>query len=161
MRENSPCFGDGEIPEQQVAKLLYAANEMRIPCFIRKNSKGLVAWCHSFCLFVILLIETYNYNIITSVEAHSIMFTAAAQKRDLHSTSRDAEPGIEPGPAIQQADALLRRILFELRRTLLVLQRTLFELRRTLIWATPHPIWATPHPNELRRTLWIYCGEES
>ncbi len=39
-----------------------------------------------------------------SVEAHSNIFTAAAQKRDLH---RGAEPGIEPSPAVQQADALL------------------------------------------------------
>jgi len=38
---------------------------------------------------------------ITIVEAHSNIFTAAAQKRDLH---RGAEPGIEPGPAIQEAD---------------------------------------------------------
>ncbi len=80
------------------------------------------------------MIDTYNYNIeSTTVEAHSIIFTAAGQKRDLHSNSRDAEPGIEPGPAIQQADALLRRTLFELRRILFVLQRTLFELSRTLI----------------------------
>ena len=63
--------------------------------------------------------------LVPIVEAHSNIFTAAAQKRDLH---WGAEPGIEPGPAVQQADALL----FELRRTL-------FELRRTLIWAAPHP----------------------
>ena len=56
--------------------------------------------------------------LVPIVEAHSNIFTAAAQKRELH---WGAEPGIEPGPAVQQADALL------------------FELRRTLIWAAPHP----------------------
>jgi hypothetical protein len=47
--------------------------------------------------------------LVTIVEAHSNIFTAAAQKRDLN---WGAEPGIEPGLAVQQADALL----FELRR---------------------------------------------
>ncbi len=61
--------------------------------------------------------------LVTIVEAHSNIFTAAVQKRDIH---WGAEPGIEPGPAVQQADALL------------------FELRRTL-WAAPHPR-AAPHP---------------
>ncbi len=41
------------------------------------------------------------------VEAHSNIFTAAAQKRDLH---RSAEPGIEPGPAVQQAGALIFKL---------------------------------------------------
>ncbi len=49
---------------------------------------------------------------------------------DLHGS---AEPGIEPGPAVQQADALI----FDLRCTLIEhpndeLRRTLFELRRLL-----------------------------
>jgi hypothetical protein len=51
MRENSPCFGDAEIPEQQVAKLLYAANELLIPSFIRKNIK---IWWLDATLFVYL-----------------------------------------------------------------------------------------------------------
>ncbi len=50
--------------------------------------------------------------LVTIVEAHSNIFTTAAQKRDLH---WGAEPGIEPGPAVHQADTLL----FELRRTLM------------------------------------------
>jgi hypothetical protein len=100
--------------------------------------------------------ETYIYTYKSQlVEAHSIIFTAAAQKMDLH---RGAEPGIEPGPSVQQANALLRRTLFELRHTLFELRRTLFELRRTLIWSTPHLIWATTHPNELRSTLLSYAA---
>jgi hypothetical protein len=61
---------------------------------------------------VFLSIETVYYIKITIVEAHSNIFTAPAQTWDLH--SRGAEPGIEPRPAAQQADALL----FELHRTL-------------------------------------------
>ncbi len=65
---------------------------------------------------------------------------------------RDAEPRIELGPALQQADALptellrslteLRRILTELRRTLTELRRTLNELRRTLTELRHTGSWA-------------------
>jgi hypothetical protein len=83
---------------------------------------------------------------VTIIETHSNVFTAAAQKRCLH--SRGAEPGIEPGLAVHQANAQL-----------LDLRRTLIELRHTLLcyvapfWATLHLNWATPNPFELRRTL--------
>ncbi len=87
--------------------------------------------------------DIHFITLVTIVEAHSNIFTAAAQKRDLH---WGAEPGIEPGPAVQQADALL----FELRRTLKAAPHP-NELRRTL-GAAPHPLscaapyWAAPHP---------------
>ncbi len=41
---------------------------------------------------------------------HTVQFAAAAQKRDLF---WDDEPGIEPGPSVQQANA----VLIELRLT--------------------------------------------
>ncbi len=87
-----------------------------------------------FYLFVLLSIKEFSFdNIwITIVEAHSNIFTVAAQKRDLHGS---AEPVIEPGTrACRTAtDALI----FDLRRTLIEhpndeLRRTLFELRRLL-----------------------------
>jgi hypothetical protein len=65
------------------------------------------------------------------------VFTATAQKSELQ---RGAGTGIEPGPAVQQADALLSE-----------LRRTLEELRRTLL-SYAAPFRATPHPAELRRS---------
>jgi hypothetical protein len=92
-----------------------------------------------------------------SHKAHSNIFTAAAQKRDLH---WGAEPGIEPGPSVQQADALrfeLRRTLFELCRTLFELRRTLFELRRTLFELRRTLFELRRTLFELRRTLFELC----
>ncbi len=93
-------------------------------------NKGLVPTCHSFLIYY-FSIETYSiYTDITLVEAHSNILIADAQSRDLH---RGDDRGIEPGPAVQQADALLS----ELRGTLTELRRTLlsyiapYELRRT------------------------------
>jgi hypothetical protein len=71
------------------------------------------------------------------MKKYSYLFAAAAQK--------DWRTGIETGPAVQQANALLS------------------ELRRTQIWATPHPnlnyaapYWATPHPSQDLLTVQTY-----
>ena len=42
---------------------------------------------------------------------------------------RGAEPGIETGPAVQQADALL----FELRRTLIVIMQKLLNVNKKFL----------------------------
>ncbi len=55
--------------------------------------------------------NTFIHTFITFAEAAPDFFIAFAQERDLH---WGAGPGFEPGPAVQQADALLS----ELRRTL-------------------------------------------
>ncbi len=72
----------------------------------------------------------------------------------------DAEPRIELGPALQQADALpteLRRILTELRRILTELRPILIELRRILIELRRILIELRHILTELRR---IGCGPQ-
>ncbi len=59
-----------------------------------------------------------------------------------------AEPRIELGPALQQADALPT----EPRRTILS-HAAPFWATPHHSWATPHHVWATPHHAEPRRTI--------
>jgi hypothetical protein len=76
--------------------------------WIRKYFKGLVAVCHSFCLFL-YFITFIQYN-------HPITFIQYIRRGLSPSPHRSvaqwerppcgAEPGIELGPAFQQADAL-------------------------------------------------------
>jgi hypothetical protein len=77
------------------------------------------------CIFFYRLRHTV-YNIkITVAEAHSNNLPLVLRRGI---SRKGAEPGIKPGPAVSQADALI----FELRRTLCELRRILFELRPTL-----------------------------
>jgi hypothetical protein len=83
-----------------------------VSCSINGQSfKGLVAGCHSFCLFFIF------YNIHTSIQSHSHnTFIHRHSPGSLSMSSSlvaqwekppcGAEPRIELGPALQQADAL-------------------------------------------------------
>ncbi len=94
---------------------------------------------------------------VAEVPVHLLTAAWSAQREN---PSWGAEPRIELGSALQQADALPS----ELSRTFWTKMHT-DELRRTLLsyatlyWATPHPpelrrtLWATPHPAVLRRTL--------
>ncbi len=77
-------------------------------CLLCEKSylKGLVAGCHSFCLFLIF------YNIHTIIQSHSYnTFAEASPSPHRLWLSGEkppcgAEPRIELGPAFQQADAL-------------------------------------------------------
>jgi hypothetical protein len=74
--------------------------------------KGLVAGCHSFCLFFIF------YNIHTFIQSHSTfiqyIYPSSVAEASLHfliacmlsgeTPPFGAEPRIELGPALQQAD---------------------------------------------------------
>ncbi len=72
--------------------------------------KGFVAGCHNFCLFFIF------YNVHSFNQIHSIHLFVAIRPRSLSISSSlvslvgkppcGAEPRIELGPALQQADAL-------------------------------------------------------
>jgi hypothetical protein len=94
-----------------------------LPCLHAGNSKGLVAGCHSFCLFFIFL---YIHTFIQSQFIHPSPFAEASlhffiacmlSGEDLPVVpSRESKPG----PALQQADALPtepRRTITEPRRT--------------------------------------------
>ncbi len=87
------------------------------------NFKGLVAVCHSFCLFLYFNIHTVqssnHIHTIHSPRPFSISSSLVAQ---WERPPCGAEPGIELGPAFQQADALPtepRRTIAEPRRTIL------------------------------------------
>ncbi len=86
--------------------------------------KGLVAGCHSFCLFFIYFFITY----IHSIHIHTIHLSIAIRcglspsphrlKAQWEDPPCGAELGIELGPALQQADALPtepRRTIKEIR----------------------------------------------
>ncbi len=81
--------------------------------------KCLVAWCHSFCLFFIFYnIHTYIHT-ITFIRRHSLrpLSISSSLVCSVGKPPCGAEPRIELGPALQQADALPT----ELRRTITVL----------------------------------------
>ncbi len=91
-----------------------------------------MAGCHSFCLFFIFFI-TYIHTFIQLHSSIAIRWGLSPSPHCLKAQWEDppcgAEPRIELGPALQQADALPT------------------EPRRTIDWATPHHDWATPHHN--------------
>ncbi len=112
----------------------------------RERVKGLVASCHSFLTFIIFNIHSYN-TIIHSFILHHLPRPVFLY---LHHFSDQQEkplwvanPRIELGPAIQQADALPiepchtqiepHRSLIEPRHTLIELHCTLIEPHCTLI----------------------------
>ncbi len=72
--------------------------------------KGLVAGCHSFCLFFIC----YNLQLQTFIQSHSFIRRHTPGPLSISSSRGSsvgknylcAEPRIELGPALQQADAL-------------------------------------------------------
>ncbi len=110
----------------------------------RKNIKVLVAGCHSFCLFFIF------YNIHTFIQSHSCntIHLSVAIRRGLspflHRLEAQwekppcgAEPRIELGPALQQADALPTKPRHTINR---------------LSHAAPSTI-STPHHTKPRRTI--------
>ncbi len=89
--------------------------------------KGLVALCHSFLTFIIFNIHSYN-TVIHSFILHHFLYLhrfSDQQEKPLWG----ANPRIELGPAIQQADALL----IEPRHTLIEPHRRLIEPGHTLI----------------------------
>ncbi len=73
------------------------------------NIKGLVAGCHSFCLFFIYFIHTYIHS-ITIHSSVSIRWSLSPFHHRLYAQwgrpPCGAEPRIELAPALQQADAL-------------------------------------------------------
>jgi hypothetical protein len=78
-----------------------------------KNINGLVAGCHSFCLFFIFFFITYihSFNHIQTIHLSiAIRWGLSPSPHRLKAQWEDppcaAEPGIELGPALQQADAL-------------------------------------------------------
>jgi hypothetical protein len=86
-------------------------------------------------LFIYFTIETCSNTDITIVEAHSSLLTADAHVEGSVISIGGAGRGIEPGPAVQQAAALLskqRRTLSEQHRTLFNQRRVLSDQRRTL-----------------------------
>ena len=98
-----------------------------------------VWWHYATLLTFIIFIDQSHSTIIHSFILHYSAEACFFVSSSLLRSARDeppcgAEPGIELGPALQQADTLsteLRRTLTDLRRTLTELRRTLPERRRT------------------------------
>jgi hypothetical protein len=110
---------------------------------ILKRSKGLVAVCHSFCLFIIF------FYCITYIQSSNHMHTIHSPRPLSISSSLDSSVG---------QTSLWCRAENRIRACLPA-------SRRATNWATPHHNWATPHHTEPRRTSskdqqqrssWIY-----
>jgi hypothetical protein len=96
-------------------------------------------WWHTATLFIYFYNNRSNiqYLYILLIEYYSCYPHCF---RSVESLLWGAEPSFEPGPALQQADALL----YEPGCRLFAMPHP--------IWSTPHPDLTTPHPTDPRRT---------
>jgi hypothetical protein len=87
--------------------------------------KGLVAWCHSFCLFGYFIVHTFipSHSYCTFIRHHSPKFLSifSSLVSSVGKTSLGCRAEIQTGACLTAS-------------------------RLTTNWATPHPLSAVPHP---------------
>ncbi len=93
----------------------------------------LMAWCHSYCLFLIFY-SIYLHSSHSYSTVHWSVSNLRGSSASQHRWAAGCQPRIELTPALQLSDALPN------------------ELRRTLVSYAAQS-WATPHPTDLCRTL--------
>ncbi len=111
-----------------------------------KRFKGLVAWCHSFCLFsyfwAYTFIRSHSYNIFIRRHLPGPLSISSSPYK-LSGKTLPVVPSQESNPGLPYS------------------KPTRYQLSHAAPywatphhnWATPHHNWATPHHSEPRRTI--------